>query len=157
MGTKRFPRQTEGKSADGFSLLPQRPGFRMSCQMAGSKRWNNFHIDLKTAAFQGQSYDVNHDMVCQFPPEAGHPPYIAARPKKPAYGMKNATRRWWNILDQALCSFGIVSTQADRCCCVLYSIQPRERTWKQNYLSQWHDTSNVLTKPREQTEMDAAL
>ena len=30
--------------------------------------------------------NVNRDVVCQMPPEAGHPPYIAARLKKPACG-----------------------------------------------------------------------
>ena len=42
-----------------------RPGFRMSCQMAASKSWNIFHFDLETAFFQGQSYGVNRDVVCQ--------------------------------------------------------------------------------------------
>ena len=55
-----------------------RPGFRMSCQMAANKGWDLFHIDLKTAFLQGQSYDVNRDVVCQLPPESGHPPYISA-------------------------------------------------------------------------------
>ena len=32
-----------------------RPGFRMSCQMAASKGWNLFHIDVKAACLQGQS------------------------------------------------------------------------------------------------------
>ena len=32
-----------------------RPGFRMSCQMASSKSWDLFHIDLKTAVLEGQS------------------------------------------------------------------------------------------------------
>ena len=32
-----------------------RPGFRMSCQMAASKRSDLFHIDLATGFFQGQS------------------------------------------------------------------------------------------------------
>ena len=41
--------------------------------MAGSKSWNIFHIGLKTAFLQGQSYGVNRDVVCQLPPEAGHP------------------------------------------------------------------------------------
>ena len=100
-----------------------RPGFRMSCQAAASKGWDLFHIDLKTAFLQGQSYDVNRDVVCQLPPEAGHPPYIAARLKKPAYGMNDAPRRWWNILDKALCSYGTVPMRADRCCYVLYSTQ----------------------------------
>ena len=93
-----------------------RPGFRMSCHMAASQGCNLFHIDLKTTFLQGQSYDVNCDVVCQLPAEAGHPPYIAARLKKPAYGMNDAPRRWWNILDKVLCSFRMVPTRADRCC-----------------------------------------
>ena len=96
-----------------------RPGYRMRCQMAASKGWDLFHIDLKTAFLQGQSYDVNRDVVCQLPPEAGHPPYIAAGLKKPAYGMNDAPRCLWNILDNALCSYGMVPTRADRCCYVL--------------------------------------
>ena len=32
-----------------------RPGFRTSCQMAASKSWNIFHIDLKTAFLHGKS------------------------------------------------------------------------------------------------------
>ena len=54
----------------------------MSCQMAASKSWNVFHIDLKTAFLQGQSYGVTRDVVCQLPQEAGHPPCIASRLKK---------------------------------------------------------------------------
>ena len=55
------------------------PGFRMSCQMAASHSWDLFHIDLKTAfLLQGQFCDVNRDVVCQLPPEAGHPPFLAA-------------------------------------------------------------------------------
>ena len=81
-----------------------RPRFRMSCQMTASKNWDLFHIDLETAFLQGQSCDVNRDVACQLPPEAGHPPYIAARLKKPACVMNNASRRWWNILDKPLCT-----------------------------------------------------
>ena len=58
--------------------------------MAASQGWNLLHVDLKTAFLQRQSGDVNRDVVCQLPPEAGHPPYIAARLKKPAYGMNGA-------------------------------------------------------------------
>ena len=70
-----------------------RPGFRMSSQVAASKSWDLFHIDLNTAFLLGQSYDVNRDVVCLLPPEAGYPPYIGARLKKPAYGMNDAPRR----------------------------------------------------------------
>ena len=122
-------KQKEYQQTD--SPASTRPGFRMSCQIAASKKWNIFHIDLKTAFFQGQSYGVNRDVVCRLPPVAGHPPYIAARLKKPAYGMNDAPRRWWNILDKALCSHGMVPTRADRCSYVLYSVQSRERTQNQ--------------------------
>ena len=84
--------------------------------MAATKGWDLFHVDLNTALLQGQSYDVNRDVVCQLPPEAGHPPHIAARLKKPAYGMNDAPRRWWNMLDKDLCSYGMVPKRADRCC-----------------------------------------
>ena len=67
-----------------------RPGIRMSCRMAVSKSWDLLHIDLKTAFFQGQSYDVNRDVVCQLQPETSHPPDVAARLKKNAHGMNDA-------------------------------------------------------------------
>ena len=50
--------------------------------MTASRRWDLFHIDFKTAFLQGQSDDVNRDVVCQLPPKAGHPPYIAEKMKK---------------------------------------------------------------------------
>ena len=81
----------------------------MYCEV---KSWDLFHIDLKTAFFQGQSYDVNRDVVCQLPPETSHPPCIAARLKKPAYGLNNTPGRWWNIPDEALRSCGMVPTRA---------------------------------------------
>ena len=76
--------------------------------MAASKSWDLFHIHLKTPFLRGQSYDVNRDVVCQLPPEAGHPPHTTARLKKPANGMNDAPRRWWNILDKALRNYGMV-------------------------------------------------
>ena len=102
----------------------------MSCQTAASKSWDLFHIDLKTAFLLGQSYDLNRDVVCQLPPEAGHPPNIAARLKKLAYGMNDAPRRCCNFLDKALRTYGVIPTRADRCCYVLYSIHSRERAWE---------------------------
>ena len=127
----------------------------MSCQTAASKSWDLFHIDLKTAFLQGQSYDVNRDVVCQLPPEAGHPPHVAARLKKPACGMNDAPRRWWNVLDKALRTCGMIPTRADRCCYVLYSIQSRERArkhWGQRAVAQQNDAKDAFTKSSEQSE-----
>jgi hypothetical protein len=40
-------------------------------------------MDSKTAFLQGEEYDKCRDVVCQLPPEAGHPSHMAARLKKP--------------------------------------------------------------------------
>ena len=53
----------------------------------------------------------------------GYPPQIGARMKKPAYGLNDAPRRWWNILDSALRSYRLVPTRADRCTYVYYGKQ----------------------------------
>ena len=90
-------KQKEYQQTD--SSASTRPGFRMSCQMAASKSWTIFHIDLKTAFLRGQSYGVKRDVVCQLPPKADHPRYKAARLKN-AYGMNDAPRTWWKILDK---------------------------------------------------------
>ena len=50
----------------------------------------------------------------------GYPPHIGARMKTPAYGLNDAPRRWWNILDSALRSYGLVPTRADHCTYVYY-------------------------------------
>ena len=47
--------------------------------------------------------------------------------EKPAYGMADAPRRWWNVLDGALRRYGMVPTRADRCCYVLCTPKSRER------------------------------
>ena len=115
----------------------------MSYQMSAKKGWNLFHLDLKTAFLQGQFYNMNRDVVCQLPPEASHPPYIAARLKKLAYGLSDARRRWFNVLDKALCSCGMVPTKPDRCCCVLNSMSSCKRTWNQGDYSQCKNKNNI--------------
>ena len=124
----------------------------MSCQIAARRRWDLFHIDLQTAFLQGQSHGENRDVVCQLPPEAGHPPFIAARLKKPSHGRSDARRRWWNILDKALRNFGMVPTRADRCCYVLYSLQSRKRAWEhwaQGAIAQQNGAKDAFTEPRD--------
>ena len=103
---------------------------------------------------------MHRDVVCQLPPEAGHPPCIAARLKKPAYGINDAPRRWWNILDAALRSYGMVPTRADRCCYVMYSLKSRKQAgehWIQGAIAQQNGTKETFTDSREQSEMEAAF
>ena len=67
---------------------------------------------MKTAFLQDEAYDQTRDIICQIPPEMGS-----------AYGLNDAPRRWWNILDSALRSYGLVPTRADRCTYVYYGKQ----------------------------------
>ena len=122
------------------SPTASRPGFRMACQFAANGNHDLYHVDLRTAFLQGEAYDHLRDIICQLPSEAGHPPYIAARLKRPAYGLNDAPRRWWNIIDKALREYGMVPTRADRCCYVLHSTKAtkskeqvsRERTYERS-------------------------
>ena len=111
---QRYDQQTDSPTAT-------RPGFRLSCQLAASNGWSVSHVDLKTAFLQGEEYDAVRDVVCQLPPEVGLPSYMGARLKKPAYGMNDAPRRWWNRIDSSLHEYGMVPTRADRCTYVLYA------------------------------------
>ena len=43
--------------------------------------------------------------------------------RKPAYGMNDAPRRWWNRIDQSLRGYGLVPARADRCVYILYAKQ----------------------------------
>ena len=154
MSVERLPGHAE-EHQQTDSPASTRPGFRMSCQMAASKSWDFFRTDFETYFLQKQSYHVTPDVVCQLPPETGHPPHIAARLQKPACGMNDASRRWWNIFDKALCSYGMVPTRADRLCCLLSSTQSRERAWepwRQKTIAQSHGTGNVLTESRERSK-----
>ena len=85
------------------SPAASRAGFRCATQLAANKSGIYiFHMDLKTAFLQGEAYDESRDIICQIPPEYGYPPYMGARLKKPGYGLNDAPRRWWQIIDGAL-------------------------------------------------------
>ena len=61
--------------------------------------------------------------------------------------------RWWNILDKALRSYGMVPTRADRCCYLLYFWEHRI----EGAIAQQNGTKDAFTDSREQSEMEAAF
>ena len=72
------------------------------------------------AFLQEETYAPDRDVVCQLPPEAGKLWYLA-RLKKPAYGLSDAPRKWWNRLDAAVKSMGLLPVRADRCTYITYA------------------------------------
>ena len=124
MGSSRIPGQAKDQQQTD-SPTASRPGFRLACQFAANNKHDLYHIDLKTAFLQGEAYDECRDVICQLPAEAGYPPHIAARLKRPAYGLNDAPRRWWNIIDKAIRDAGGIPTRADRCCYVVHSKENR--------------------------------
>jgi len=93
----------------------------MACQLAANHNWTLTHMDIKTAFLQGDRYDDTRNVLTALPKEAGYPPHMAARMKKPAYGLNDAPRRWFNIIDASLRNYECVPTRGDRCTYVLYS------------------------------------
>ena len=96
---------------------------------------------------------MNRDVVCQLLPEAGHPPYIAARLKKLAKSMNDAPPTLEHV------SKGTAAmARADWCCYVLYPAQSRSwKHWGQSTIAQQRGTEDVLIGLRERPEMDAAF
>ena len=106
-------KQKDSQQTD--SPAASRSGFRCATQQAANLGWDLYHMDLKTAFLQGEAYDETRDIICEIPEECGYPPHIGARMKKSAYGLNHAPRRWWQVVDKALLSYGLVPTRADRC------------------------------------------
>ena len=126
-------RQKDAQQTD--SPTSTRPGLRLLCQNAASNSWSIRHIDLKIAFLQGQSYAPDRDVVCQLPPEAGKPWYLAARLKKPAYGMNDAPRKWWNRLDAAVKTMGLLPARADRCTYISYAdVKKKKKTRSKKHM-----------------------
>ena len=138
-------------------LLPQDQDFGWVSQVAASKSLDIFHIDLETAFLQGQSSGVNRYDVFQLPPGAGRLRCVAAGLEKLAYGVNGAPRRWWNILDTALRSYGMVPTRADRCCYALYSNHTCKQNWNKTCSTQGHGTKDISLESRARSEGDAAF
>ena len=85
-----FSEVSRTKKKDSLQLdspTSTRPAFRLTCQIAASRRWDLVHADMKTAFLQGEEYTGSRDVVAQLPPEAGYPPYMGALLIKPAYGL----------------------------------------------------------------------
>ena len=74
----------------------------------------------------------------------GYPPHIGARMKKPAYGLNDAPRRWWNILDPALRSYGLVPTRADRCTYIYYGKLPKSTPISEKKSSNTFDLAGAV-------------
>ena len=123
------------------SPTASRPGFRLACQFAANNEHDLYHIDLKTAFLQGEAYDDCRDVICQLPPEAGYPPYIAARLKRPAYGLNDAPRRWWNIIDKGLRSYGMAPTRAT--VAAMFSIRTRVSELQNKLSMSWRTQIRV--------------
>ena len=101
-------------------------------------------MDLKTAFLQGEAYDETRDIICEIPKECGYPPHIGARMKKSAYGLNDAPRRWWQVVDRALLSYGLAPTRADRCTYILYGDQK-------------HSTAMTKSNPQKGLVLEDAL
>ena len=111
------------------SPAASRAGFRCATRLAANYGWDLYHMDLKTAFLPRWSLWWNRWHY--FPDTARiYPPYIGARLNKPGYGLNDAPRRWWQIIDKALLDCGPIPTRADRCTYVLYDNSSKTKTYQ---------------------------
>ena len=64
--------------------------------------------------------------------------------KKRAYGLNDAPRRWFNVVDASLRSYGCEPTRGDRCTYVTYSLK---RTLQAPNTEATDKTSDIVTSP----------
>ena len=102
----------------------------------------------KKAFLQGESYYTSRNVICQLPLEVGYPAHIGARLKRPAYGLNDAPRRWWNRLDSALRSHGMIPTRAD-CCCYVYHSRSKQKPGSKGSPDVHFDLPEQVTKAIE--------
>ena len=150
MGIERIPGQTERVTCRQILLL-----LLYHLDFEWVAKWQTAKVGIFPTLISNQPSFKDNLMTrivmlhVNWPPEGGHPPKVAARLKKPAFGMNDAPRRWWNILDKALRLYGMVPTRAG------YSVQSRGRAWEhwgQRAIAQQNGTTDAFTDSREQVE-----
>ena len=77
--------------------------------------------------------------------------------QKAAYGTNDAPRRWWNILDTALCSCGLIPTRSDRRCYGLYSTQTCKPNWNKRCSTQAYGTNDISLESRARSRRHIAF
>ena len=117
LGASWFSRPTEGLLSKQTALLQQDRAARMLLPMGGLSAT----LTSRLRSFRGKLIHQIVMLSVKLPPEASKPWYLAARLKKPPYGMNDAPRKWWNRLDAAVKAMGLLPARADRCTYVSYT------------------------------------
>ena len=66
---------------------------------------------------------------------------------RPAYGLNDAPRRWWNKIDKSLRDYGINPTRADQCTYLLYSQKEKHVSFSEGqFLAQGIEVEEIQSK-----------
>ena len=85
---QKYDLQTDSPTATRY-------GFRVASQHAASMYWELFHLDLKTAFLQGETYDLDRRVIhVRLPTDIGLPPYLVGLCTRSVYGLADAPRRF---------------------------------------------------------------
>ena len=91
-------------------------------------------LTSRLRSFRGKRIHQIAMWCVSYPLEAGKPWYLAARLKKPAYAMNDAPRKWWNRLDAAVKTMGLLPARADRCTYVSYTDVKKKKVKQRCFL-----------------------
>ena len=107
--TKGF--QEKGKIKTD-SPTASRDSFKVFCSIAANEKWDLEGSDIKSAFLQAE--ELTREIFIEPPPER-RKPGIIWKLLKPCYGLKDASKLWYDSLSKTLMNLGMKRSKTDSC------------------------------------------
>lgn len=107
---KGFTQQYGIDYDETFSPVIKMSSVRCLIALAASRKWPLFQLDVNNAFLHG---DLSEEVYMKIPPGISHKPNQVCRLRKSLYGLKQASRKWFEKLVRELLSLGYTESRND--------------------------------------------